>query len=132
MDIANCCKLLNCQKPNSENPDSLLQHIPFSPSQSIYQAGMTVDWNQSLTILDPFALDPLAHVHLGRGVKAPSNIRDLHRWVPGRILVIHHLAAVDPESPAGSVHGPVDKHAFKLDLQITGNRRGDGGDVPLQ
>lgn len=92
---------------------------------------MTVDWNQSLTILNPFALDPLAHVHLGRSVKAPSNIRDLHRWVPGRILVIHHLAAVNPKSPAGSVHGPVDKHAFELDLQITGNRLGGGGDVPL-
>jgi hypothetical protein len=93
---------------------------------------MAVDWNQSLIILNPFALGPLAHVHLGRSVKAPSNIRDLHRRVPERILVIHHLAAVDPKSPAGSVHGPVNKHAFELDLQITGNRLGDGGDVPLQ
>jgi hypothetical protein len=39
---------------------------------------------------------------------------------------------MDSNGPVGSVHGPVDKHAFELDLQITRDRLGRGGDVPLQ
>jgi hypothetical protein len=39
---------------------------------------------------------------------------------------------VDADGPAGSVHGPVDEHAFELDLQVADHTHWGGGDVPLQ